>query len=190
MDMMEWTQAFLMKLHCTGPCSSTFLLCLLRDSSILHGSWKIIRAPFKIYLFFLGFPLYSLQRFCALCCFWVAADVLSPFRTQTKSWDNSYTFVSFAQNSGGLFLPLRSWPPGDGFFAPHLSFVDTLPYIKKHIISFNQFSQFVVNEPDKKLLYHKWPGYLSWDFSAAPFCFNELCLFSLTLSGGTSSSLC
>lgn len=90
----------------------------------------------------------------------------------------SYTFISFAQNSGSLFLPLTSQPPGDGFFPPLLCFVNTLPYIKQHTISFNQFSQFVINEPDKKLPYQKRPGYLSWDFSAVPFCFNEHFLLS------------
>lgn len=42
----------------------------------------------------------------------------------------SHTFISFAQISGGLFLPLTSQPPGDGFFPPHSCFVNTLPYIK------------------------------------------------------------
>lgn len=49
---------------------------------------KNYQSPFENIFIFLFFPPCSLQRLCALCCFPVAADVLSPFRTQTKTCDN------------------------------------------------------------------------------------------------------
>lgn len=117
MDRMEWTQIFLMKLHYTGACSVTFLLCLLRDSSVFHCSWKVIRTALKIRLFFPGFPLQSLQRLCALCYFPVAADVLSPLRTQTKTCGNViHIHLLCSEFRQSLFLPSAAWPPGDGFF--------------------------------------------------------------------------
>lgn len=102
----------------------------------------------------------------------------------------SYTFISFAQNSGRVFPAFSSSATRRWVFSSPLCFVDTLPYVKKHIISFKQFSQFVINKPEKKLPDYKWPSYLSWDFSADPFCFNEHCLSSLTWPGAPSSSIC
>lgn len=190
MDMKEWTQAFLKKLHCTGAYSLTFFLCLLRDSSILHCSWKIIRAPVKIYLFFPGFPLYYLQRFYALCCFPVAADILWPFRTQTKTCDNVTHIHLICSDFRWSFPALNISATRRWVFSSPLMLRQYPPLHQNHIISFHQFSQLVINEPDKKLPDHKWPGYLPWDFSAAPFCFNEHCLSSLTWSDALSLSLC
>ena len=68
------------------------------------------------------------------------------------------------------------------FFSAHLCFVDTLPHLKKHTISFNQFNQFVVNESGKKLPDHKRPSDMSWAFQSRLLLFNERSLSSCHLT--------
>lgn len=98
---------------------------------------KNYQSPFENIFIFLCFPPCSLQRLCACAAFQLQQMFFHHLGHRQRLVTMSYTFISFAQNSGSLFLPLTSQPPGDGFFPPHLCFVNTLPYIKQHIISFN-----------------------------------------------------
>lgn len=128
---------------------------------------KNYQSPRKILTSFTVFPLYCLHRLYAfLCCSTVATDVLSPLSTQ--ACDNViHNLVICSVFRQSLFLPSAAQPPRDDFFFSPLTLCQYLSHVKKHIISFNQFNQFVVNESDKNLPDHKRPSYMSWDFSAS-----------------------
>lgn len=142
------------------------------------------------------FPLYSMHRLYSFMCYFtdgtVATDVLSWLSTQ--AYDNViHIHIICSAFRESLFLPLATGPPwGDSRLPPALGFVDTFPHLEKHIISFNQFNQFVINESDKKLPDRKRPSYASWAFRAScSFFFLMSAVFlPITWSGTPSSSSC
>lgn len=93
------------------PNEAALHRCLLSDIPFVsverqqHLSlfMKNYQSPFENMFIFPWFP--TVQLAGAWCCFPVAADVFSPFRTQ-RLVTMSYMFVSFAQNSGRVFFCL------------------------------------------------------------------------------------
>lgn len=86
-----------------------------------------------------------------MCWFTLAAEVLSPRRTQPRGGGTHGHLICSAFRQS-LFFCL--WQLGHceilfTFFLPPRMFCATLPRVKTHIVSFNQFNQFDANESEE-----------------------------------------
>lgn len=110
-------------------------------------------------------------------------EMLSPL--STHACDNvvhTHIICSEFRQSFFFCLQQRGHKEMIIFFSQYLRFVDTFPHVRKHIISFNQFNRFVVNEAVKKLPDHKRPSLcLGFKCKLLLFLFNERCLSSYRL---------